>query len=123
MPTCGKPQGTCNVPAPRGDVPEGSAGVAHLTPDSGGHPGAARCQEPYQTLPTKRSIHGFIATAPTIHHTGKGKPRFYCRVSVEQYRKEVDGSGTTLDTVFCGLVAFTSIPCSLVAVFATERTR
>ena len=58
------------------------------------------------TLPTKMSIHGFIATAPTIHHTGKGKPRFYCRVGIEQYRKEVDGSVTTLDTAFCGLVAF-----------------
>ncbi len=38
--------------------------------------------------------------------TGKGHPRFYCRVGIEQHRKEVDGSFTKLDPVYCDLVLF-----------------
>lgn len=58
------------------------------------------------TISTQMSLQGFVATAPELTHTGKGHPRFYCRVGIEQHRKEVDGSFTKLDPVFCDLVMF-----------------
>ena len=58
------------------------------------------------TIPTQMSLQGFIATSPELTHTGKGHPRFYCRVGIEQHRKEVDGSFTKLDPVFCDMVLF-----------------
>ena len=44
------------------------------------------------TIPTQMSLAGFIATAPDLHFTRHGAARFYARVGVEHYRKEVDGS-------------------------------
>ena len=58
------------------------------------------------TIPTQMSLQGFIATAPELTFTGKGHARFYCRVGIEQHRKEVDGSFTKLDPVYCDLVLF-----------------
>lgn len=58
------------------------------------------------SIPTQMSLQGFIATAPELTFTGKGHPRFYCRVGIEQHRKEVDGSFTKLDPVYCDLVMF-----------------
>ena len=58
------------------------------------------------TIPTQMSLHGFIATAPELNFTGKGHARFYCRVGVEHFRKEVDGSFTKLDPTFHDLVMF-----------------
>lgn len=58
------------------------------------------------TIPTQMSLQGYIATAPELTFTGKGQPRFFCRVGIEQHRKEVDGSFTKLDPVYCDLVLF-----------------
>jgi single-stranded DNA-binding protein len=58
------------------------------------------------TIPTQMSLHGFIATAPELTFTGKGHPRLFCRVGIEQHRKEVNGSFTQLDPVYCDLVMF-----------------
>jgi single-strand DNA-binding protein len=58
------------------------------------------------TIPTQMSLQGFIATAPELTFGSKGHPRFYCRVGIEQHRKETNGSFTKLDPVFCDLVLF-----------------
>ena len=58
------------------------------------------------SLPTQMSLHGFIATAPELNFTGKGSPRFYARIGVEQFRKEDDGSFTKLDSTYHDLVMF-----------------
>lgn len=58
------------------------------------------------TIPTQMSLHGFIATAPELSFTDTGHARFYCRVGIEQNRKEVDGSFTRLDPVYADLVMF-----------------
>jgi len=58
------------------------------------------------TIPTQMSLHGFIATAPELTFTRKGHARIFCRVGIEQHRKEVDGSFTKLDPVFCDMVLF-----------------
>lgn len=58
------------------------------------------------TIPTQMSLHGFIATTPELNFNQSGHARFHCRVGVNQYRKEVDGSFTTLDPVYCDLVLF-----------------
>lgn len=58
------------------------------------------------TIPTQMSLQGFIVTAPEFTFTGQGHARFYCRVGIEQHRKEVDGSFTKLDPVYCDLVLF-----------------
>ncbi|PKH41711.1 Single-strand binding protein family protein [Nocardioides alpinus] len=58
------------------------------------------------TIPTQMSMHGYIATAPELSFTDKGHARFYCRVGIEQHRKEVDGSFTRLDPVYADLVMF-----------------
>ena len=58
------------------------------------------------TIPTRMSLHGFIATAPQLNFAGSGVARFYVRVGVEHYRKETDGSFTKLDSTFHDLVAF-----------------
>ncbi|NLD76912.1 MAG: single-stranded DNA-binding protein [Acidimicrobiales bacterium] len=57
-------------------------------------------------IPTELSLQGFIATAPEISVGPKGRTRFYCRVGIKQRRKEVDGSFTKLDPVYCDLVLF-----------------
>ena len=57
-------------------------------------------------IPTQMSLQGFIATAPELTFTGKGHARCYCRVGIEQHRKEVDGTFTKLDPVYCDLVLF-----------------
>ena len=57
------------------------------------------------TIPTQMSLHGYIATAPELSFTDKGHARFYCRVGIEQHRKEVDGSFTRLDPVYADLVS------------------
>lgn len=57
-------------------------------------------------IPTQASLHGFIATAPELTFGPKGHPRFYCRVGIEQHRKEVDGSFTKLEPFYCDLVLF-----------------
>jgi hypothetical protein len=43
------------------------------------------------TIPTQMSLQGYIASAPELTFTGKGHARFFCRVGIEQHRKEVDG--------------------------------
>lgn len=58
------------------------------------------------TIPTQMSLQGFIATAPELNFTGKGHARMFCRVGIEQHRKEVDGSFTKLDPVFVDMVLF-----------------
>ena len=58
------------------------------------------------TIPTQMSLHGYIATAPELSFTNKGHARLYCRVGIEQHRKEVDGSFTRLDPVYADLVMF-----------------
>ena len=58
------------------------------------------------TIPTQMSLQGFVATAPELAFTDKGHARFHCRVGVERNRKEVDGSFTKLDPVYCDLVLF-----------------
>ena len=58
------------------------------------------------TIPTQMSLHGYIATAPELSFTDTGHARFYCRVGIEQHRKEVDGSFTRLDSVYADLVMF-----------------
>ena len=58
------------------------------------------------TIPTQMSLHGYIATAPELSFTDRGHARFYCRVGIEQHRKEVDGSFTRLDPVYADLVVF-----------------
>ena len=58
------------------------------------------------TIPTQMSVHGFIATAPELNFTSGGHARFYARIGVEQFRKEVDGSFTKLDPTFHSLVMF-----------------
>ena len=58
------------------------------------------------TIPTQMSLQGFIATAPELTFTGRGHARFYCRVGIEQHRKETNGSFTKLDPVYCDLVLF-----------------
>lgn len=58
------------------------------------------------TIPTQMSLHGFMATAPELNFTGNGHPRFYARIGVEQFRKEVDGSFTQLDSIYHDLVLF-----------------
>lgn len=58
------------------------------------------------TTPTQMSLQGFIATVPEISFSDTGHSRFYCRVGIEQHRKEADGSFTKLDPVYCDLVLF-----------------
>lgn len=58
------------------------------------------------TIPTQLSLNGFIATAPELTFTDKGHARVFRRVGIEQHRKEVDGSFTKLDLVYCDLVMF-----------------
>jgi single-stranded DNA-binding protein len=58
------------------------------------------------TIPTQMSLQGFIATTPELGFTSKGHARLFCRVGIEQHRKEVDGSFTKLDPVYCNLVMF-----------------
>jgi single-strand DNA-binding protein len=58
------------------------------------------------SIPTQASVHGFIATAPELNFTGSGVARFHARAGVEQFRKEVDGSFTKLDSTFHDLVMF-----------------
>lgn len=58
------------------------------------------------TIPTQLSLQGFIATEPQLSFAESSHARFYCRVGIEQHRKEVDGSFTKLDPVFCDMVLF-----------------
>lgn len=58
------------------------------------------------TIPTQMSLHGFVATMPELNFTSSGAARFYARVGVEHFRKEVDGSYTKLEPTFHDLVLF-----------------
>lgn len=58
------------------------------------------------TIPTQLSLHGYIATAPDLHFTDSGEPRFHARAGLQQWRKEPDGSFTELPSVYCNLVMF-----------------
>jgi single-stranded DNA-binding protein len=58
------------------------------------------------TIPTQLSLQGFIATEPQLSFGESGHARFYCRVGIEQHRKEADGSFTRVEPVFCDLVLF-----------------
>lgn len=58
------------------------------------------------TIPTQMSLHGFIATAPTLDRTSNAVARFYARIGVEQFRKDADGAITRLDSTFHDLVLF-----------------
>ena len=58
------------------------------------------------TIPTHLSLQGFIATEPQLSFGESGHARFYCRVGIEQHRKEADGSFTKVEPVFCDLVLF-----------------
>ena len=57
-------------------------------------------------IPTQLSLQGFIATEPQLSFGESGHARFYCRVGIEQHRKEADGSFTRVEPVFCDLVLF-----------------
>lgn len=57
-------------------------------------------------IPTQLSLQGFIATEPQLSFGESGHARFYCRVGIEQHRKEADGSFTKVEPVFCDLVLF-----------------
>ena len=57
-------------------------------------------------IPTQLRLQGFIATEPQLSFGESGHARFYCRVGIEQHRKEADGSFTKLEPVFCHLVVF-----------------
>lgn len=58
------------------------------------------------TIPTRMSLHGFIASDPQLHFSDNGVARFYACVGVEHYRKESDGSFTPLEPTFHDLVIF-----------------
>ena len=58
------------------------------------------------TIPTQLSLQGFIAAEPQLSFGESGHARFYCRVGIEQHRKEADGSFTKIEPVFCDLVLF-----------------
>jgi single-stranded DNA-binding protein len=58
------------------------------------------------SIPTQISLTGFFAGDPQIHFSKNGTARFYARVGVEHFRKEVDGSFTQLDSTFHDMVAF-----------------
>ena len=58
------------------------------------------------TIPTQLSLQGFIASEPQLSFGESGHARFYCRVGIEQHRKEADGSFTKVEPVFCDLVLF-----------------
>ena len=58
------------------------------------------------SIPTQMSLVGFIASDPDLHFTTAGAEYVRARVGVEQWRKEVDGSFTTLDPTFHDMVAF-----------------
>ena len=60
------------------------------------------------TIPTQMSLHGLIATAPQFNFTGNGAARFYARVGVEHFRREVDGAFTRLEPTFHDMVMFRS---------------
>ncbi|GAB4005478.1 single-stranded DNA-binding protein [Nocardioides ultimimeridianus] len=60
------------------------------------------------SIPTQMSLVGFVASAPELHFTSKGKECCRLRVGVEQWRKEVDGEFTKLDPTFHDMVAFES---------------
>ena len=57
-------------------------------------------------IPTQLSLQGFIATEPQLSFGESGHARFYCRVGIEQHRKEADGSFTKVEPVLCDLVVF-----------------
>lgn len=58
------------------------------------------------TIPTQLSLQGFIATEPQLSFGESGHARFYCRVGIEQHRKEADGAFTKVEPVYCDLVLF-----------------
>jgi single-strand DNA-binding protein len=58
------------------------------------------------TIPTRMSLHGFIATPPELTFVGNGQARFHARAGIEQWRKEPNADLTKLDPVFCDLVLF-----------------
>ncbi|CUR54286.1 single-stranded DNA-binding protein [Nocardioides sp.] len=60
------------------------------------------------SIPTQMSLHGFIANDPEIHFTASGTARFYARIGVEHFRKEIDGSFTRLEPSFHDLVMFST---------------
>ena len=58
------------------------------------------------TIPTQRSLAGFIASTPQLNFTGNGVARLCARVGVEHARKEPDGTFTQLDPTFHDLVIY-----------------
>lgn len=58
------------------------------------------------TIPTQLSLQGFIASEPQLSFGESGHARFYCRVGIEQHRREADGSFTKIEPIFCDLVVF-----------------
>lgn len=58
------------------------------------------------TIPTHLSLHGFIATPPTLHFGDAGTARLHARAGIKQWRRETDGGFTELDPVYCDLVVF-----------------
>jgi single-strand DNA-binding protein len=58
------------------------------------------------TIPTQTCLVGFIASTPELRFLGNSKARFYARIGVEHFRKEVDGSFTKLDPTFHDMVIF-----------------
>ena len=58
------------------------------------------------TIPTQLSLQGFIATEPQLSFGESGHARFYCRVGIEQHRKEANGAFTKVEPVYCDLVLF-----------------
>jgi single-strand DNA-binding protein len=60
------------------------------------------------SIPTQMSLVGSIASAPELHFTKAGAERCRMRVGIGQWRREVDGSFTKLDSTFHDMVAFES---------------
>ncbi|MEQ6902022.1 single-stranded DNA-binding protein [Nocardioides sp. YIM 152588] len=70
------------------------------------------------SIPTQLSLNGFIATAPDLHFSKAGAPRFHARVGCEHFRKKADGTFTKLAPTFHDLVVFNDT-----ALMAYERFR
>jgi len=57
------------------------------------------------TIPTRMSLHGFIATTPEFN-VQNGQQRFYARVGVEHYRRSGPDDWAKLPPTFHNLVVY-----------------
>lgn len=58
------------------------------------------------SIPTQRSLAGFVVSDPDLHFTSAGAEYVRVRVGVEQWRKEADATFTQLEPTFHDMVAF-----------------